>query len=108
MKISIDLSSKNEVSVALNGEFDAAGCKAVRDELEKSVELCNQNTFYLDLKDVSFIDSSGIGAIVFLYKRVNASNGKLKVVNVGGQPKELMNLLRVPEAIPVSWVEPAA
>lgn len=107
MKISVNLSSENGVTVALSGEFDAAGCKAIREELEASVPLSCDNTLSLDLKDVTFLDSSGIGAIVYLFKRVSVVNGTLKVINVDGQPRELMTLLRVNEAIPVVWLNEA-
>ena len=47
----------------------------------------------------SFI-SSGIGAIVFLYKRIEKKNHQLSLLNVTGQPFKLMNLLRVDKTIP--------
>ena len=56
----------------------------------------------LDLSQVSFLDSSGIGAIVFLYNRLKAQERSLMIVGVQGQPQELMKLLRIDSAIPVS------
>lgn len=92
--------------VRLSGEFDASGCKEIRDELEPIVdEFTEEETLFLNLFDVSFIDSSGVGAIVFLYKRLKSINGSMKITNVHGQPKELLSLLRVNEAIPVEWLE---
>lgn len=102
MQISINLSSNHDVTVTLTGEFDAHGCQAVREDLECAAKQCGGGTLYLDLANVSFLDSSGIGAIVFLFKRVRAVEGKLHILNVRGQPLELMLLLRVGEAIPLS------
>lgn len=91
------------VRIAAKGEFDALGCKDIRKDLEtyasEYIGLCIE----FDLEEVSFIDSSGIGAIVFLYKRMLEHNGSLKLKGVKGQPKELLTLLRVDNAIPVEW-----
>ncbi len=102
MQITVDLDSNRDVRVTLCGEFDAMGCKLVREDLESAARQCASGTLHLDLYDVTFIDSSGIGAIVYLFKRVRAVEGKLNIVNVRGQALELISLLRVDEAIPVS------
>lgn len=106
MKISIlnsDSAKDQNVQIGLEGEFDALGCKVIRRDLEEFVGDYSGRCIELDLSAVSFIDSSGIGAIVFLYKRMLESNGGLKLVEVNGQPKELITLLRVDKAIEVEW-----
>ncbi len=108
MQITVELDSNRDVRVTLCGEFDAVGCKVVREDLESAARQCANGTLYLDLLDVTFIDSSGIGAIVYLFKRIRAVEGKLQIVNVRGQALELISLLRVDEAIPVSpYADPA-
>ena len=62
----------------------------------------------IDLRGVTFIDSSGIGAIVFLFKRLRAANRELMLVGVHGQVRELIELLRVDHALPVELLDPAA
>ena len=101
MIISFEGEFSENYKVNLSGEFDALGCKEIREQLEGVVDRCGERTLALDLKDVSFIDSSGVGAIVFLFKRLRAVKGYLTLVNVQGQPLELLTLLRVDEAIPV-------
>lgn len=49
----------------------------------------------IDMSDVEFIDSSGVGGLVFLYKRLLASGFKLTIKNVGGQPLRLLTHLRM-------------
>lgn len=103
MKISVSHKQDNNLELSLEGEFDAQGCKNIREKLEDITSECEGKTLFVNLKNVHFIDSSGIGAIVFMYKRVQAVDGKLHITHVNGQPQELMTLLRVHEAIPVSW-----
>ncbi|MCF6255310.1 MAG: STAS domain-containing protein [Gammaproteobacteria bacterium] len=90
-----------DLIVKLCGEMDALGCTKIRTELEQITNTENSNVS-LDLSQVSFLDSSGIGAIVFLYKRLKAQGRTLIIVGVQGQPQELMKLLRIDSAIPVS------
>ncbi|MBL1277893.1 MAG: STAS domain-containing protein [Ectothiorhodospiraceae bacterium] len=90
-----------DLTVKLRGEMDALGCTKIRADLEQIVNTENMNVI-IDLNQVSFLDSSGIGAIVFLYKRLKAQNRTLVIVGVQGQPQELMKLLRIESAIPVS------
>lgn len=88
----------------LSGEMDALACVQMRPSLEQIINTKHSNNVILDLSQVSFLDSSGIGAIVFLYKRLKAQDRTLVIVGVQGQPQELMKLLRIDSAIPVSTV----
>jgi anti-sigma B factor antagonist len=46
----------------------------------------------LNLADVSFIDSSGLGELASAYASVNKAGGQLKLVNI---PARIMDLLRI-------------
>lgn len=49
----------------------------------------------VDLSGVDLIDSSGVAAIVALYKRVQQEGGEVKVVGVRDQPLAIFKLLRM-------------
>ena len=44
----------------------------------------------MELSNVSFIDSSGIGAVVFLFKRLHEHGRALRVIGAHGQPLQLL------------------
>jgi len=90
--------------IVLSGEMDAQGCSKIRPELEEFSKQAHPHTV-LDIGQVSFIDSSGIGAIVFLFKRLKEQGRSLEIVGVQGQPQVLMTLLRIDAAIPLSIAE---
>lgn len=94
---------EGDLIIELNGELDALGAVEIRPVLEDVVDEKQAENVSLDLSDVSFLDSSGIGAIVFLYKRLKTTGRNLELTGVRGQPRELMELLRIHKAIPVSW-----
>ncbi len=51
----------------------------------------------LDLSSVTFIDSTGIGALVALHKKLTASGHRLKISGLRGQPLQLfINLKLIP------------
>ncbi|MBB1303019.1 STAS domain-containing protein [Pseudoalteromonas sp. SR44-5] len=95
-----NLANKVEQTVVvLPNDFSGFAVDELKDQFEQLVE---QGTHFviLDFTKTEFIDSSGIGAIVFLYKRIEKQSNKLSLLNVTGQPFKLMNLLRVDKTIP--------
>jgi anti-sigma B factor antagonist len=87
--------------VILQGDFDALGARSVRPLFE---DLAKHETgdVVVDFRAVEFIDASGVGALVFLHKRLVASDRALQIVGAEGQPRELLELLRLDKVIPVN------
>jgi len=90
--------NNDSLTIKLSGEMDAHGCSKIRPDLEQ-VTNQSQTHIIIDISSVSFIDSSGIGAIVFLFKRLKSQHRSMEIIGVQGQPKELMLLLRMDSAI---------
>jgi anti-sigma B factor antagonist len=58
---------------------------------------CAAEDVLLDLSNVTFIDSTGIGALVALHKKLAARGHRLKISGLRGQPLQLfINLKLVP------------
>ena len=101
MRLELITTGKDDLVIQLHGDFDAAGSASIRSELEDIAAQAQPQHVFLDLRNVSFIDSSGVGAIVFLYKRLQEKTRQMRIVGAQGQPKELMELLRIHKAIPM-------
>jgi anti-sigma B factor antagonist len=52
-------------------------------------------TVVLDLTNVSYLDSSGLGAIVALYVSAKTANSQLKLINLNQHLKELFTITRL-------------
>ena len=52
-------------------------------------------TVVLDLTNVSFLDSSGLGAIIGLFVSAKAAKSRLKLVNLNDRLKELFSITRL-------------
>lgn len=56
-------------------------------------------TVVLDLTNVSYMDSSGLGAIVGLYVSARAAHSQLKLINLNQRLKELFSITRLGQVL---------
>ncbi|WP_135078840.1 STAS domain-containing protein [Terasakiella sp. SH-1] len=59
----------------------------------------------IDFTHVSRLDASGVGAIVFLFKRLKNTQRTLKITGVHGQPEAVIRLLRMEKAINTQFLD---
>ena len=78
----------------LEGSFDALSAPAARTALDALVSE-HRSPVAIDMSALQSIDSSGIGAVVSVYKRVLAQGGRLSVQGLKGQPLALFQMLRL-------------
>ncbi len=81
----ITLHKKNAGSIlvaVLQGELDHHEATHVREAIDKELDLMHVPLLLFDLKDLSFMDSSGLGVILGRYKKVQAKRGKMAIANV--------------------------
>ncbi len=74
----LDANNSEELKVKLHNLFE----KDIKDLI-------------IDLKDVHFIDSSGLGVLVSGYKNASIKHGSLKLSNLQSQVKSLFELTRL-------------
>lgn len=60
-------------------------------------------TIVLDFEDLEFMDSSGVGAIVYMFKRMVNPTKQFKIKNADPkkQPSDLMGMLRIDKIISI-------
>jgi len=90
---------QNEIHLEIEGSLDALAVEILRPKFDELIE--GQSDVVLNLGKIEFIDSSGIGAIVFLFKRLRSKEYKLTLSGVHGQPLELLKHLRIDQSITV-------
>jgi anti-sigma B factor antagonist len=72
-------------TVALAGEFDLDGAAQFAVRADDAVNNAAA-TVVVDLGELTFIDSTGVAALLELHHRLSAAGRALRVVNVGQQP----------------------
>jgi anti-sigma B factor antagonist len=93
MKFQIS-TTKDEVKVSIEGALDALTVPDLRADLDKLVDN-GPPKIEVDLTNLRLIDSSGVGAIVSLYKRIRAKGGKVEIRGLRDQPLAIFRLLRL-------------
>lgn len=68
-------------AIALHGEFDVANAHELRDELAMHID-AGRRVIRLDLRRVSFIDSTAIGELINATRRCSAEHGSLILTNM--------------------------
>jgi anti-sigma B factor antagonist len=82
---------------SLRGNLDALTAPSLKKEIEALMAARKINVVF-DLAGLELIDSSGVGAIVSLFKRVRTLQGDVKIARLTGQPAEIFKLLRLDRA----------
>lgn len=73
------------------GILDSTKATQIRREVADVLEQ-NAGIVLIDLEDVTFVDSSGLGALVVALKTVRAAGGKLYICSINEQVKMLFEL----------------
>lgn len=61
--------------------------------------IAENNPVVLDLSNVDYMDSSGLGAIVGLYVSARSANCHLRLVNLNQRLKELLSIARLADVL---------
>jgi anti-sigma B factor antagonist len=81
-------------SLRIRGELDALSAPELRPVLDGLVAERHVDVV-VDLSELRLIDSSGVGALVSLYKRVRQYGGTVRFAGVTAQPLVIFKLLRL-------------
>jgi anti-sigma B factor antagonist len=94
MTFSISVNEAGVLRLAIGGELDVVSVTDLRGEIEGLLAR-EPRRLEVDLSSLRMLDSSGVGALVSLYKRVRASGGEVVIVGLRDQPLAIFRLLRL-------------
>lgn len=83
-----------------SGILNAENVTLFREHIERLLN-SDINLVVLDLEKLEEIDSSGIGAIISLLKRMRMNKGDLRILKLRGAVKKLFELLRIDRGIDI-------
>ncbi len=84
----------NVMIVSVAGELDASGAPELRARFEELIGQ-GETQYVIDLTALDFIDSSGISALVNLFKRVGTGKGGVKLCNIKPEIMKIFELTRL-------------
>lgn len=93
--LDINISVEDDTQVAsLRGVLDVSTVDIFIQNLETELGCEKLN---IDLEQLTFIDSTGIGALAQIIKKANSSNVNIRVTNISNSIFEVLDLLGLPE-----------
>lgn len=93
--------SDGKTFVTVAGEIDAYTAPKLREELLPLAEKQNQSLI-VSLKDVSYIDSTGIGVFIGLFKLIKKNDGELKLVDLSNRLERIFQITGLSNIIDIS------
>ena len=86
--------SNNATTLAIRGSLDINTAPQLGDEVDRIIAE-KPNAVTVDLSGLDLIDSSGVAALVKLYKGVRSSGGAVTISGARDQPLAIFKLLRM-------------
>lgn len=87
--------------IDVNGEMDLYNSYKLKElvmkMLEKKVE-----RFVINLENVDYIDSSGIGALIYICSTIKKMNLRLVITNIHGSVKKVIELTKLMGYFPIT------
>lgn len=101
MKLTVATTERDDVTiVTVSGEVDVYTAPQLRSALEECVA-AGHTTFIVDLKDVGFLDSTGLGVLVGRLKAVKKLDGWLRVVCTDERILRLFGITGLDRVLPI-------
>ncbi len=82
----------NRITAAISGDLDHHAAREIRTELDDIIARSRPELLILDLGEVGFMDSSGIGLILGRSRSVKAAGGELLIKNAR---REIAEVIRI-------------
>ena len=84
--------------LSLHGNLDAMTAAGLKSEVVAIAD-SGRTRVVVDMSTLGVIDSTGVGVLISLFKRVRAQNGQVFFAGLKSQPKEVFRLLRLDKSL---------
>ncbi len=97
----VHLPEPTRVRVAITGDLDLTTADSLRERLDDLIVRYPDKDLILDLKDVPFIDSSGLGVILGRYRRLQDRGRRMGLIGVRANVRSVLEVAGVSRIISV-------
>ncbi len=83
---------KNMLIIRLNGELDEASSENLKYQVSEVIDRYRIKNLVINMKEVSFMDSSGIGFIIGRYTQLKRRRGNIVICSMNKMVERIFNL----------------
>ena len=84
--------NQSTLRVSLSGEIDHHTVKSMREEIDSAIMRTSPEVLEIDMKKISFMDSSGIGLVMGRYRLMKDCGGKIVITGATGKLQKIMRI----------------
>jgi stage II sporulation protein AA (anti-sigma F factor antagonist) len=92
---------RNTLVARIKGELDMLVAEKLRREIDNKLDNREINTLVINLDQVTFIDSSGLGVLIGRYKKISGSNGNMYIVGARPSVEKILFFSGINKLIPM-------
>ena len=97
----ISKAEENALYIKLKGDIDHHSVKNAREDIDEMLFKSNPKELYLDLSEIEFMDSAGLGLVLGRYKKQTEHGGIMKIVNPTRRIAQILRLAGVDKIIKI-------
>ena len=96
------ISDERDIPVMkLDGEIVFENSNELKEAAKDKLKEAGYKNLIMDFKEVSFVDSSGIGFILSLFKFLREEKGELVIANVNNKIKQSFEITKISQIIEI-------
>ncbi len=86
--------------IRLSGELDEYTASYTRDKLDCAFDEGEYCKIVIDMSELTFMDSTGIGVLIGRYKRIKSENKQIYIANPNNQIEKIFRMSGIYEIMP--------
>lgn len=89
------------ILLRLRGDLDVEGARRFREEADAWLEGAGPSRLVVNLSEVTFMDSTGVGALLGRYRRLRSQGGTMVLVAPPPQVRPVLEMAGIPRLMPI-------
>lgn len=83
---------QNKITAQLIGELDHHSAEPIRTKIDAVIRKEKPDVLCLDFREITFMDSSGVGLVMGRYRCIKPYGGRLELSGMSGTVRRVMQL----------------
>ena len=102
----LQIQQENEnLRAVIGGEIDHHTARNIRAQIDAAIGMCEPKRLILDMGNITFMDSSGVGLIMGRYRLMQSRGGEVAVENVSPRIERMLRLSGIGQLARISGKE---